>query len=250
MISRRGPATAILLTGLALTGGAIVWQGSALARGQSLFTCTFAMPVAPDVLTLMSIPSHAKFQVGGTTFGPYNPRPKAADVLAAIPGMGVAQWVNTTVNPRTAHCKGTGTFFNGITALPNTVCVDQIGTVGVEMDFVVSGRSALFHLSSASTPAIVTLSGHPQASPPHVDLVGGVDTLVGGPYAWFAQGFTAEDVLNELLRPSVGGTVTRILQTSPPSVDFWNGTSGTNFPIECDDAYVVRSLADAKYWWP
>jgi len=249
-MSRRGPVAAILLTGLALTGGAILWHGSAQARGQSLFTCTFAMPAAPDVLTLMSIPSHAKFQVGGSTYGPYNPRPKAANVLAAIPGAGVAQWVDTIASPRTAHCLGTGTFFDGIATLPTTVCVGVDGTPGVQVDFMVNERGALFHLSAVGTPATVTMSGHSQASPPFVNLVGGVDTMVAGPYTWFGQGFSADDLLSELLVPSVGGTVTRVLPTSPPTVDFWNGNSGTNFLIECDDAYVVRALADAKYWWP
>ena len=58
---------------------------------------------------------------------------------------------------------------------------------------------------------------------------------------------TADDLLREL---PTGGTLTKLLPTSPPSVSFWTGSLGTNFPLVIGEAYKFKPIANAPGFIP
>lgn len=167
---------------------------------------------------------------------------------------GVAQWVSIpyispyanadAVLTNTMPAGGTVTRF-----LPTNPPSQQFWTGTLGTNFAVVGGEG-YQLTPTGTigttyNVIIVGSHDPFQTVPAGGFIASRDYLVSIPY--HTTFINAGDVLADL--PSAG-TVTRLLKTSPPSVQFWTGSLGTNFGVVLGEAYNVRVVSNSPGFLP
>jgi hypothetical protein len=166
---------------------------------------------------------------------------------------GVDQWVSLPYNSPYSNADdvldalmpGGGTVTRFLPTVPPTVDFWN-GSSGVNFATVAGEGLQLNPLAPGTTNAVVVGSHNPFANVPSGGFISNRDYLIAVPYHTTAQ--NADDLLADL--PSSGGTVTRLIPGTPPSVDFWNGSSGVNFAVVLGEGYVVRVLSDSPGYIP
>ena len=166
---------------------------------------------------------------------------------------GVDQWVSLPYNSPYADADdvldalmpGGGTVTRFLPTAPPSVDFWN-GSSGTNFATTAGEGLQLNPLTPGTTNAVVVGSHNPFANVPAGGFIANRDYLISIPYHTTAQ--NADDLLADL--PSSGGTATRLIPGTPPSVDFWNGSSGTNFSVVLGEGYVVRVLSDSPGYIP